>query len=132
MPAVLRHLFLLSAIGWAAVLYYLSAQPGIDVQPLFTGQDKVFHTGAYGVLGFLILGAMKPATRDYSHKQMLLAAGLAGVYGILDEFHQYFVPGRSSDPLDVLADASGGILGVVLMVALTRRLAQRRGSAASG
>jgi VanZ family protein len=33
-------------------------------------------------------------------------------FGISDEWHQSFVPGRSADVLDVLADAAGGALGV--------------------
>jgi VanZ family protein len=132
MPAVLRPLFLLAAIGWAVVLYYLSAQPGIDVQPLFAGQDKVFHAGAYSVLGFLILGAIKPAGHAHSQGQILLAAGLAAGYGLFDEFHQYFVPGRSADTFDVIADAAGGMLGVLLMVAITRRLPARHGDDAPG
>jgi VanZ family protein len=38
---------------------------------------------------------------------VLLAIVLAIAYGVSDEFHQRFVPGRSSDVYDVLADAEG-------------------------
>lgn len=131
MPTVLRHLFQLSAIGWAGVLYYLSDQPRLGIQPLFSGEDKLFHAAAYSVLGFLILGAIKPAWNGYSRGQILLAAGLAAVYGVLDEFHQYFVPGRSADPFDAIADLAGGLLGVLLMVAITRSIQARHGGEAS-
>ena len=122
MPSVVRHLFLLAAIGWAAVLYYLSDQPGIGIPPLFIGQDKLFHAGVYSVLGFLVMGAIKPAGHEHSQGQILLAAGLAAAYGLLDEFHQYFVPGRSADTFDVIADMAGGILGALLMFVIVRRL----------
>ncbi|MGB5540538.1 MAG: VanZ family protein, partial [Gammaproteobacteria bacterium] len=46
-----------------------------------------------------------------------------GLYGVLDEIHQYFVPGRQADVLDVLADVSGGLLGAGLMFLLLRRYA---------
>jgi VanZ family protein len=33
---------------------------------------------------------------------------------LTDELHQSFVPGRSADPLDVLADCAGALLGIAL------------------
>jgi VanZ family protein len=33
---------------------------------------------------------------------------------VLDEIHQHFVPGRTPEVLDVLADIGGGLLGVWL------------------
>ncbi|MGB5337658.1 MAG: VanZ family protein [Gammaproteobacteria bacterium] len=41
-----------------------------------------------------------------------------------DELHQLFVPGRSADIFDVLADAVGGLLGAGLMVLVTRIIRQ--------
>ena len=40
-----------------------------------------------------------------------LAAALAAVYGVSDELHQSFVPGRTADGADVVADAVGAVLG---------------------
>jgi VanZ family protein len=36
------------------------------------------------------------------------------LYGLSDEIHQYFVPERSADPFDWMADAVGGALGAVI------------------
>jgi VanZ family protein len=44
------------------------------------------------------------------------------VLGTLDEFHQYFVPGRQSDVLDLLADAVGIALGVLAFIVIARKL----------
>ncbi|MEZ5543265.1 MAG: VanZ family protein [Pseudomonadota bacterium] len=118
-----RPLFLLLAIGWAAVIYYLSDQPGIDLPPLFPHVDKLLHLIAYGVLGFLAMGACSPAAcRQHSGYYWLIVA-LAGLYGVLDEYHQSFVPGRDTDPYDALADVCGGLLGAGLMFLLLRRSA---------
>ena len=115
MPNTLRILFLLCTLGWAGVIFYLSSQPGADIPPLFFGQDKLLHALVFGILGFFTLGAMKTAADGYRPFQPWLAVILVTVYGVLDEFHQHFVPGRSPDINDVMADAAGGILGVWLL-----------------
>ena len=51
---------------------------------------------------------------------LLTAILLAAIYGVLDEVHQRFVPGRMPDALDVLADLIGAVLGVYLLHALVR------------
>ncbi len=114
MPNNLRNLFLLCALGWAAVIFYLSHLPGVDVPPLFFGKDKLFHAIVFGILGFFALGAMKTTVEGYRVFQLWLAVGLVIGYGVLDEFHQHFVPGRTPDIYDVMADAVGGMLGVWL------------------
>jgi len=115
MPNTLRILFLLCTLGWAGVIFYLSSLPGADIPPLFFGQDKLLHALVFGILGFFTLGAMKTAADGYRLFQPWLAVILVTVYGVLDEFHQHFVPGRSPDINDVMADAAGGILGVWLL-----------------
>jgi VanZ family protein len=114
MANTLRNLFLLCALGWAAVIFYLSHTPGVDVPPLFFGEDKLLHASVFGILGFFTLGAMKTTVDGYRVFQLWLAVVLVIVYGVLDEFHQHFVPGRSPDIYDVMADALGGMLGVWL------------------
>jgi VanZ family protein len=119
--AWLRHLSLLLAIGWACVIYYLSSLPGTDTPPLFPHQDKLLHAAAFGVLGFLVLGALRPGRGGHSRLQLVSAIAIAGIYGILDEVHQRYVPGRMPDILDVVADLVGAVLGVWLLHAIVRR-----------
>jgi len=47
-------------------------------------------------------------------------ARLGAVYGITDELHQYFVPSRSAEGLDALADALGSFLGAWLYARVAR------------
>jgi len=121
---LLRRLFLALTLGWAALIYYLSDQPGLNITPLFPQQDKVLHLIAYGVLGFLSMGSCKANGCRHQAFHYWLVVTLVGVYGVLDEVHQYFVPGRQSDILDVLADISGGLLGAGLMLLLLRKYMQ--------
>jgi VanZ family protein len=123
MPNTLRNLFLLCALGWAGVIFYLSSQSGADIPPLFVGEDKLLHAFVFGILGFFVLGAMKTTPDGYRPFQPWLAVIVVTVYGVLDEFHQYFVPGRTPDIYDVMADAAGAMLGVWLLYRfITRRL----------
>ena len=47
-------------------------------------------------------------------------SGKMADYGISDEFHQSFVPGRTPDVLDWLADTSGALLAALLLAWLSR------------
>ncbi len=118
----LRYLSLLLALGWAAVIYHLSSQPGTDVPPLFFGQDKLFHVIAFGILGFLGMGSARAGTQGYKSRQVWLAITVVTLYGVLDEFHQHFVPGRVADVYDVIADMVGGMLGAWVMFLLVSKV----------
>ena len=57
-----------------------------------------------------------------------LAAGLALIYGLTDEFHQTFVPGRAASLKDILVDGIGaGVAALALyyLLALRERLTRR-------
>ena len=120
-----RAVFLLAALCWAGLIFYLSSQPSIDAPALFPGQDKLFHLVVFGMLGFLVMGTLQAAHRGYQPKQLWWVALAIMLYGISDEFHQHFVPGRSVDAYDVLADAIGGLLGAWTMYYLSGMLARR-------
>ena len=121
-----RQLSLLLACLWAGLIFYLSHQPGVLVPLLFPLQDKLMHFTAYAILGFLGMGGVRAMAHGYRPEQAWLVCLLVGLYGISDEFHQSFIPGRTADVLDVAADVAGGLLGTWLMYALVRRAARRR------
>lgn len=95
------------AVAWALTLFLLSAQPQLPHPPAgFT--DKHSHAVAYGLLALASLhGLVQGQWRRVDARAATLAVLLAVAYGVSDEWHQSFVPGRSSDLADVLADALG-------------------------
>ncbi|MFZ5621985.1 MAG: VanZ family protein [Pseudomonadota bacterium] len=103
------------AATWMATIFHLSSQPMPEIDLGFSAQDKVVHLVAYGLLGALLLGALPLRAGGYTRGQVLLAAMIGSLYGISDEWHQFFVPGRSMDMLDMLADAAGALLGAWLV-----------------
>ena len=107
----------LPAVLVASTIFWLSSQPVLpDFLPGFDGFDKLCHIAAYATLAATLLyGARFPVGR-----RAWGWALVAVLYGVSDEFHQSFVPGRTPDLLDLLADA----VGAVGVVSLNRQVAQ--------
>ena len=57
-----------------------------------------------------------------------MAWGAATLYAATDEFHQLFVPGRAGLPTDVLIDATGAALGLLVACSLMAAFYHRRAS----
>ncbi len=98
-------------IAWAALLFTLSSIP--DLSPpfrLFDWDDKLHHLLAYMPLGWLLMRAIVWKEGNI-RKALWLAIVLGTLYGMSDEFHQHFVPGRTMDANDLLADMLGVALG---------------------
>jgi len=81
--------------------------------------DKVLHFVAYALLGALFLRAFKTSRiKNNVRFILILSVLLPFLYGISDEIHQHFVPHRSADLMDVLADILGGLMGVYIYQAI--------------
>ena len=76
--------------------------------------DKISHLLAYTFFGILIARALYFQNRFpfFSQNYLWLTIFIGILYGISDEFHQSFVPGRTVEFADALADSIGIILGV--------------------
>ena len=112
------------AIAASAILFYLSSlvlkQPGN-----WPGLDKVEHVAAYTLLALAYFNVASRAglRRGWA---VVLGTWLAVVaYGISDECHQYFVPGRSADVADVVADSVGGLAGIGVALAMRSGFVRR-------
>jgi VanZ family protein len=115
------------AAAWALAIFVLSSFPGSAYPATdIVGADKIVHLGLYGLLAALCVRGLAQSTSWPGPLVWIAAAALASLYGMSDEFHQRFVPGRNSDWMDVLADAIGAALGAGATVALFRR--QQRGA----
>ena len=62
------------------------------------------------------------ALRDIGGRDMVLAVVVAALYGISDEFHQTFVPGRMATLLDILIDVAGALVAVIVFWRLQHKL----------
>ncbi len=100
-------IYTFASLTWMGILAYLSSQPGTKVHvdpPL----DKVVHLCVFGVLGFLTACAAGPKFRWHA---IWIATLVAALYGLGDELHQSFTPGRSASAGDWAFDLAGGLSG---------------------
>ena len=120
------HIFFyywLPILIYCLLIFIQSSYPSIKSAPELPHIDKVLHFVAYALLGALFLRAFKTSRIKNNVKLMLiLSVLLSSLYGISDEIHQYFVPHRDADLMDVLADMLGGIMGVYIYQAITRKI----------
>ena len=154
-----KLILLIVLIGIMGFIYYMSAQPvvrsgemsfridrlvcrlfvdGFENMTAEQQQVAVYdmdflvrksaHFLEYTMLGLILM--LTGRTFLTSHQKT--AAMLTGaVYAALDEFHQYFVPGRACQVRDVLIDYSGivtGILTALLLMRIIIAIRNQRGS----
>lgn len=96
--------------AWMAVIFAVSSRPVPDGVARIP--DWLTHGGAYAVLAVLICRALAGGLAATVPVKIALAAVLAStLYGITDEVHQSFVPGRMPDVADVVKDFLGASVG---------------------
>jgi VanZ family protein len=84
---------------------------------------KCAHLTEYAVLAALIWRALRFQLPERTPRTQALLALLAAVTcAAFDEFHQSFVPSRTSSPGDVAIDGAGALLGLVVYRLITRRV----------
>jgi VanZ family protein len=98
-----------------------------DPGPLPGGMsDKGGHLIGYVILSVFLLRALSGGRMaGVTWRAVLLSIVATTLYGASDEFHQSFVPGRSPDVFDLMADAGGACIGALAGVVL-RILTGRR------
>ncbi len=115
--------------GFALVIAFLSHQPRLPFgASLPAPWDKVAHLTAYAVLAWSLDLALRRTRHDLPIYRRHLAVFLAvALFGLTDELHQAFIPGREPSGWDLVADACGAVLG--LAVGSQGALVGRRGLA---
>ena len=103
----------LPVIIYAAAIFIASSisEPLKGVE-LFPYSDKLLHFLEYAIFGFLMIRALSSSKPGKSLLFLRVAAVVIVVlYGFTDEVHQYFVPQRDMDILDLLSDGLGAFIG---------------------
>ena len=104
------------ALIWAATIFVLSSIPGDRLPEIvFHVWDKLLHATVFFMLCLLLHRALRSQMRFPRLQLFALVSALflTVLYGGIDEFHQHFVPGRRMDLLDLVADATGGLVYAV-------------------
>ena len=92
-----------------AAIFYVS---GLSDPPVPSGTDKSLHGLTYFGLVVVVVRAMVGGLPRRTDMRVAIIAFLITVaYAATDEVHQMFVPGRTADVFDLVADAGGAMLG---------------------
>jgi VanZ family protein len=112
------------AILWSLIVLVLTLIPGSAIPDVRIFQvDKLVHFFIFGVLMIFCSYALKKtADRKGIPLNPLLISGIYSVcFGVMIEFIQRFVPGRSFSIADMLANTIGVGLGYLVFVWLKKR-----------
>ena len=111
-----------------ALVFALSSRP----VPAAVSQvpDWATHGAGYAILGVLACRALaRGLGRPVPARAAVIAVLIGTLYGVTDEVHQSFVPGRNADPWDVVKDLGGAAAGAVACAWPRRSREQRREAA---
>jgi VanZ family protein len=105
---------------YAMAIFALSSVPNPPAPP-GAMTDKHLHAIVYAGLALLVLRALASADAGrVTRGRALGAAAIAAAYGVTDELHQWFVPGRVVDAFDLLANAVGALASTLPAWAVAR------------
>ncbi len=108
----------LAPIAVMAFLWWSSSRrPDVQEASAFSA---VLHNGAHVVAYATLAGSFllvlaridRPASRQ---RTIVVSFLLAVAYGFVDELHQSFVPGRVCSIADVMTDAAGSVLALMVL-----------------
>lgn len=98
------------AAGYAVLITIVSSIPSDKIPvPMPFNLDKAAHAVEYGILAFLVCRAVRRPTS----RALIIITLCCAAYGVLDEVHQSFVPGRFPSVWDAAADSVGSALSVI-------------------
>ncbi|MCK9607624.1 MAG: VanZ family protein [Methylomonas sp.] len=107
----------IALLAYCGLIFWLSNQETIPLPPVFEFQDKLMHFGAYFVMAAFSWRAFRH--QGLTRNKLALAAWLfCCVYGLSDEWHQSFVPGRTTSGWDWLADSLGAATTALALLSL--------------
>ena len=97
---------------WACVIEVLTSWPNPPAIGAPAGTDKAVHCMLYGTLGLLTMRAVW--VHRFSWRIAIAVAAGISLFGAADEWHQLFIPARSMELGDWIADTIGAMAGITL------------------
>ena len=99
----------------ALLIFVASSRSRVATPGVIPHLDKVAHFSVYGLLGTLLV-----RTQWGGRWAPVVALVLASLYGVSDELHQSYVPGRSMEFADWVADTAGAAVAILLYARWSR------------
>jgi hypothetical protein len=115
---------------YMAALYWLSSLPGTPLpdDPALYGLfrwmppsiQNALHVPAYAALALAWRWALS-GWLNQARAQWIGAFGITSIYGVFDEWHQSFVPGRYASLSDITLDIAGAVIGICIAARIGSR-----------
>jgi len=113
----------LPALFLCLLIFLSSSIPGDNLPQLnFQFSDKIIHILVFFFLYFSFFYSLKNQIISVKLSQLadLFGVIFVFIFGITDEIHQYFVPNRTCDIFDIIADLFGGLMGYLIVLLITK------------
>lgn len=110
----MRRFSLVPVVLCGAAILVVGSIPGpaLPRQPAFWQWDKLFHFGEFAFFAFLMF--RYTINKQEARRAALWTMGLALILGMVDELHQIPIPGRTGSWIDLVADLSGALTGIIV------------------
>ncbi len=121
---IIRFVCLFLSVLLIYGLFHYGAQPiavGLFAPPI----DKIAHAGIFGLIAMMLWFV-------FDHRYPLLVIVLVAMTAAADEIHQLFLPGRSADVSDWIADVSGACLPILVLMASRKKFSKSIGALSNG
>ncbi|MCX7928217.1 MAG: VanZ family protein [Patescibacteria group bacterium] len=99
---------------WAAIIFLLSSYPTPTTSEINWGDfvtKKTAHVVEYAILATLLYRAIRQTGYDVK-KSGYVSIFIAFLYGVTDEIHQIYTPGRTPHIRDVFFDTIGACIAI--------------------
>jgi len=105
------------------ILLFIATSLPTAYLPSVAVSDKIKHFSAFFGLSVLLSLTLLYQNKVVLFKKYFLSVALiiSSFYGLLDEIHQGFIPGRNNEFLDWVADSLGAAAGVLLVSYLLKK-----------
>lgn len=112
---------------WAGAIFLFSSLPTKPVSEIHWEDfviKKTAHIVEYAVLTILVYRALKESGLD-KKRSGLFSVFISSLYGLTDELHQSFTPGRDPKLRDIIFDTIGAILAIYFLWKLLPKMPER-------
>jgi VanZ family protein len=113
---------------YAGAVIALSSIPYLNQPPIrILAADKIAHFIEYGIFAWLVFRSFSNISTDFPlGRAFVYSTAFIFIFALFDEFYQRFVPGRQFDIYDLVTDAGGALL--VLLLVWTKKKRERPSS----
>jgi VanZ family protein len=115
-----RHFAIILTLLIGIEIFFFSSFTGTSGgSPGTPWLPRSYHFIVFFLFSFFLLASVK-GDKKLKFGGFVIVLVLSVLYGVLDEFHQYFVPGRAMTISDVLTDSLGVFVAMFIYLSLEK------------